>query len=65
MALGARNLLTICASSNLKTDLERSRVSTCFVLQYVRIHLPYFTRGGRLNAPDASKLVHIVSLKLQ
>jgi hypothetical protein len=34
-------------------------------MQYVQLHLPYFTRGECLNAPDASKIINIVSLKLQ
>jgi hypothetical protein len=29
------------------------------------INLLHFTTGGRLNAPDALKVVHIVSLNLQ
>jgi hypothetical protein len=39
--------------------LIRISYATCL------IYLLYFTWGGLLNAPDASKVTHIVSLKLQ
>jgi hypothetical protein len=64
MSLGACTFKTVCASPNLKTGLECSRISTYFVCSVSDLS-PIFYERRALKRADASKLVNIVSLNLQ